>query len=304
MKRIIALLFIAFFITGCTGLGGKSNAETAQVPHTGVKGVTLSFVQNAPPSTIYFQPSVSSQIPYQIVVNVKNEGAYSYPSLQLYLLGFDPNIFTNLDTSANSISNLEGRSAQNPIGGITQFTKDIGSINLPSGTDTLSFNLLVAACYNYETDASLPVCIDPDPYGVVAAKACIPHGATAGGGQGAPIAITSVQQESLPNKAIFKITVSNSGGGQAYQYPPLTSCMNLKYSEVDRINYESITIGTNIYSECSPQSPVMLTNGKATITCIFDIPSTQNQAFTSSLNIKLKYGYMNTIQKPVTVKRI
>jgi hypothetical protein len=299
MKKIMLLLVMAVLITGCTGIGiGKQKAETATVPHTGTKGITLSFLQNAPPSLMYIETG-STQVPYQIVIGVKNEGAYT-TAPGIHLLGFDSNIFRNLDSSQNSVGSLEGRSAQNPEGGFTQFTKDVGIVNLPSGTDQLSLNLMVAACYPYQTEASLPVCIDPDPYGVVMAKACTPSGIPAAS-QGAPIAITSVQQESLPNKAIFKITVSNLGGGQVYFYP--ADCLNLRYSETDKLDYSSVTIGTNIQpTTCSPLSPLILTNGRATLTCIFNVP--QNQAFTSTLNIKLNYGYMNTIQKAVKVKKI
>ena len=176
------------------------------------------------------------------------------------------------------------------------------SQNLPPGTDELSFNLMVAACYYYETQASLPICVDPDPYGVVIAKACIPH-AIAAGSQGAPLAITSVQQESLPGKAIFKMTISNSGNGQAYLKDAITHCLDLKYSDIDRIDYSDIKIGTsNLPTTCSPPSPLILVNGKATLTCIFNIA--QNQAFTSTLNLMLNYGYMNTIQKSVKFKKI
>jgi len=303
MKKIMLLLAIAVLITGCTGIGiGKQKAETLPVPHTGTKGITMSFIPNAPPSLMYIE-SGSTTVPYQIVISIKNEGAYTVAP-EIYLLGFDSNIFGNLGNSQyptpTTVNQLEGKSAQNPEGGFTQFTKDVGTVNLPSGTDQLSFNLMAAACYPYQTEASLPVCIDPDPYGVVMSKACTTSGIPAGS-QGAPVAITSVQQDSLPNKAIFKITVSNVGGGQVYT--STADCMNLKYGDTDKVDYSTVTIGTNIPpTTCSPLSPLVLTKGVATITCIFNIP--QNQAFTSTLNIHLDYGYMNTIQKQVQIKKV
>lgn len=299
MKRIILVIIVALLVSGCTGISGKKKAETAEEAHKGTRGLTLSFLQNAPPATMYVEEGVAQQLPYQVVLDVKNEGAYTTSS-EIHLLGFDRELIGL--TERGYMGNIEGRSPQNPDGGHEQFLAEIASITLPPGTDTLSFNLLIAACYPYKTEASLPVCIDPDPFGVVVAKACMPGSVPTGGGQGAPVAITSVQQESLPNKAIFKMTVSNVGGGQVYSYPPMVNCMDLAYSEIDRVSYSTPVIGSNIIGDCSPRSPLVLTNGRATLTCIFNIP--QNQAFTSALNIELDYGYTNTMQKMVKIKKI
>jgi hypothetical protein len=74
--------------------------------------------------------------------------------------------------------------------------------DLPEGVENYNPTFLVKACYDYVTIASPVMCIDPQPHSN-AEKVCTPHTVHLSGGQGAPVAVTKVEQISSPSKIVF-----------------------------------------------------------------------------------------------------
>lgn len=302
-KLIFLFCLVALITASCSGIGGSKDQELMGETHKGTQGITFNFLQNYPPSTIYTTGGESGN---NIILEVKNLGSFT-TGAWIYLSGFDPNII-NVGPSSSFTGPLMGRSTTNPEGGYMQMQfPPYGSlrINAPKDIDIYPTTIQATACYDYETKASLPVCIDPNPFSPVGEKACTPHGSSVGGGQGAPVAITSVQQESLRGKTIFKIRIANSGTGQIIQsgyYSQCTDSQILTYDKFDKISILSIKLA-GAGGQCTPgNNEIRLVNNQALITCVFNVPG--NLPYTTTLDVNLRYGYMDSQRRSIQIKKI
>ena len=319
-RRVVALLLLAALLLLVACVPRKPSPAAIAPAHTGTQGLVLNFLPNAPPAIIYARGD-GSESGINVVVEIRNRGAYppplpGYPdsvAATLYLLGFDPKIFMVSPASTKISSGLEGRSAQNPEGGYVQVQFPAAGIRgtipiwLPEGIDIYPINLQATACYEYSTMASLSVCVDPDPYNPLLEKPCVPAGAAVGGGQGAPVAISSVEQDSLQGAVIFRLRIANVGGGLVLRQGKAAACLDplqVGFADQDIISIPSdgVTLGT-IRGECRPMSELRLgPGGQAVLTCKF--PLQIGPAYTTTLNVRLDYGYVSSIIKPLQIKKI
>jgi len=298
-KVTLFIVLSAIFLVSCQYVQrGQPQPVNA---YTGTQGLVINFVPNNPPTTIY--TTGMEDTGNSIIVELRNKGTHT-TGAYVYLTGFDPNILLNI-VSQKSIQTIDGKSPVNLEGGYQQisFTDNL-RVNLPEGTDVYPVNLQATACYDYKTIAALSVCVDPDPYGAIKQKACVPHGANVGGGQGAPVAITSVQQESLPGKVVFKMTIANVGGGQVLQRGISNRCTTgLKYAEQDKIAILKATLsGSSGFCTPSVGQEIRLTNNQAQFSCTFNLQG--KLAYTTTLEIELEYGYMQSVLLPIQIKKI
>jgi hypothetical protein len=178
---------------------------------------------------------------------------------------------------------------------------------LPEGIDSLNQKFLISACYDYETIANPIVCIDPGLYKVRSfAEACTVGPVSGGGGQGAPVAVSSVDVDMAgENTVAFKIYVSNVGGGTVLRNglnlvgEGAHSCpYDLKFDDYNVVNYD-VTMSGGSMIKCSPAGETRLVSGRGTIACTFSVSG--DSAYTTPLRIKLRYGYTSSITKSVTI---
>ncbi|HIH24426.1 TPA: hypothetical protein HA251_05305, partial [Candidatus Woesearchaeota archaeon] len=118
---------------------------------------------------------------------------------------------------------LAGNTYEFPGGERTYMNYHGKIVDWPVGLDQTTQNLLLTSCYQYTTFADPIICVDPDPTSENR-KVCTPQSRTWGGGNGAPVAITSVEQENTPRKIIFHINVRNVGTGTVYDPGKLEKC--------------------------------------------------------------------------------
>lgn len=180
---------------------------------------------------------------------------------------------------------------------------------IPTGMTTYDPNIMVSACYLYATIANPMVCVDPTPYSNQR-KACIPNLVTSlGGGQGAPVAITRIEQEIASGKKIFfKIFIENVGGGEIYDYYSINKCSpyNSKVTSLDKniVYVEDIRL-SDVQLKCTPNRIVRLVNGRGMVTCEFDTVWTDVvAAHETPLFIELGYAYRKDIEKRLVIKKI
>ncbi len=340
----IVLALSLLLLSGCTNnnrgmnnlkLGGLGRNPDKYVDvrtnfHTGTKGVTVKFVKDNPPLILYDTGNTDPSKPeIPLLLQVRNEGAYTPDAIYIYLTGFDPNII-GLPTRFPRISSLQGRSLFNTEGGIamlglsdgTEFGTgvDRGQIDLPPELDEFNPTIQALFCYDYETDASPTICVDPHPYTVTEQKACRVEDVKdfRVGGQGGPVAVTSVRPRMVPGKVIVEIGIRNSGHGKVVSIDSIGgNCpFGLGFSDMNIMGYEVTFNGKIVDSNsntgrttgsveygCQP-SLLRLRNNAATLHCIFPINSMQNSAYQTVLNIKLKYGYLDYTEKQLRIKNI
>lgn len=403
MKKIIIILLLILFISGCQYFGRNEEATIMYTRyHQGSQGLELRFSTSAPPSVIYDQPNslFTDRSEMEVLVEVRNKGAFDigttisnrpYGIGYLLLHGYDETIITGLkpiERKGGIIyldeldvygEGVEGKSMYNTEGGFTVIEyppkakirigepapsnlksrsfekrntitgKFLGlsqiysTITLPEGVDYYRPNLVATACYEYYTEASPQVCIDPDPYSERVDKSCRVGGiATAvgkgaksyvaaiegiSGGQGAPLTVTNIEEEAMPGRAQFKIYISNTGGGDVMHLDAIEEerCgfpSELSYRDFDYVYYIVTMNDPNVANiqtvldqffplqipgkqlDCSPKSPIRLdSTGKAIIYCNtagFDFFG--KTAYKTPLNIRLHYGYTNSIYKTIDIR--
>ncbi|RJQ17361.1 hypothetical protein C4573_04890 [Candidatus Woesearchaeota archaeon] len=180
----------------------------------------------------------------------------------------------------------------------------------PQGLDETIQPITATACYAYVTHATPSVCIDKYPYDG-GRKVCTVR-AQSWKSQGAPVAITRIEQENTPRKILFKIYIRNVGKGTVYSPFALQKCNPWNPDRVTEkdlnlvwINYINLGTGDPYSMKCNPNRLVRLTNGQGMVTCEYDIPdNAPNTAYPDNLIIEMAYGYSQTVQKSVTIKRV
>lgn len=206
---------------------------------------------------------------------------------------------------------LAGDTYEFPGGEIAYINFDGNIINWPPGLDQTYQTFMITNCFLYASYAAPVVCIDPAPFSQDK-KVCTPRHFTGTKGQGAPVAITLIEQENTPRQAIFRIHVKNVGGGQVYDPGKLEMCSPYFPGRVTNQDLNIVYIGDVRVSgdlqrlRCTPDDFLRLNprTQEGIITCMYDIPfSGLRSAYRTPLVVELWYGYSKTIEKRVLIKR-
>jgi len=226
---------------------------------------------------------------------------------------------------------LSSASPINPLGGFDSADFD-GEIVIDKITvDKYQPTILATICYPYKTVSSPTVCIDPAPFDDRQEKVCR-IGSTTVPSQGAPVAVTKIDQEASTNKIQFKINIKNVGNGDVIKSGVGVKDINtldkcnplggglLDRKDFDRVTLEKVEIGplnlmdkdtTTQKSKCSPfadgsDNIIRLFNGEGFVICTLDIDELGGvqSAYTTPLNIKLNYSYRSTISKQIEISKL
>lgn len=299
-KRALALFAVILLVlSGCAGIKmGQTKEQAAaltDLSHIGVKGVTVTFVKGQPPDTIF------TNTPLDIVVELRNEGAYPVSGGVVTISGYDAT-WLNIQPQEKSF-NLEAKTKFNTFGGYDTAQFSSSNIYLPRGTDNLDQNFLASVCYRYRTEARIPVCIDPNPTSILENEACRVTQAVPGiaGGQGGPVSVTAIREDAAPGQVSFLITIANQGDGVVVEQASLGRCPGeLKFNDVDNVQYSVRMSGVS--GVCKPDYKTRLSNKQGTIHCTFTLSDSVSSAYQTVLEINLDYGYMSQKSKTVRIK--
>ena len=341
---IMALaVFMAISLTACSGrsgwpiFGGPNYQGEDDTPftskaHTGLYGLVLKFTNSNPPRTVYYS---GPGTPFDVILEMRNRGAEDVIGGYIYLSGYDRNIIEPGVIGHSDFPNvpirfdLEGVTNFNPEGGYTTIEFQNTIQRWPEGVDQYEPNFRVSACYEYRTIANPVVCIDPHPYSALEEKkVCRVRNIAMAGGQGAPIEVSSIEEEATESFVYFRIHVKNSQT-RGVVYDPLRvdynpdgpSCpFNLQYQDITKIYYyPPVFTGSGDYNptlvECKPgdpipgenggvRYPVRLVDNRAIIYCKYSIPSTLNEVYQTPLSIIFDYGYLDYEEQKISIRNV
>ena len=300
-------------LTGCSKFGptDKTKGElTTQVnTHTGNTGLKIDFVTGQPSTYVWEK----SQFP--ITVKLQNMGAYDIVNGFLTITG---NLYFGLTPYIPF--NLAGKSQFNPEGEFSfqQFSATAAEVD-EDKTDTF----FVIACYPYKTYASAPICINLRNEDVenIPKEECKVGSISLSSGQGAPVAITSIDEQIIPlnndiSTLTLKIHVANKGGGKVVAYNAYAKdCEGnaLSEGELGKITVKDMRFSNYILGGETPITCQNLKDnsfnldetGQFIIDCSvkLDKVSAGSVAFTTPLTIELNYGYSQISQsKTITIR--
>lgn len=301
MKKVyFSIMFVLFllFIAGCGQIGGEGTAPRTEEVYKGTKGIEMGFVPSNPPNEV-FEGS-----PMTVLVEYSNKGANPISDGSLYLTGYDPAfLFRNSGGYQEwSLRGLQGKSLLNPVGEekLAEFTDN--DVRKPDNIDRFTQKLKLTACYNYMTTASAQVCIDPDPYNLGGGtKTCTVGIVSLSGGQGAPVAVTKIDERIAGNRVQFKIYFRNVGGGEVFIGPTSHCYSNLQYDDMNKVVVDRVSFSNrNINCEPTPGTPIRLNNGEGFVIC-YDEGNLGEDEYLTTLNIILKYSYRDSIVKSIDI---
>jgi hypothetical protein len=284
---------VFFLLTGCNLVSKKpKDAQVSDI--TGTEGLTIT-IPKLPEELLVGQG-------LEIPVTVENVGAHKVENGILAIAGYDDNFVKFRSLPKIEGITLEGKSALIPTGERTTKIFTINSINLPNLKEKQeSFEVL--ACYQYKTEASPIVCVNPKlAYGASdVISGCKFQDAQVSTSQGAPIAVTKVEIGYFASKQEidFKIFVKDvSGKGVVMDKVAYGKrCLSRERLATDDINtvyietYLSGEVLTCYTTTDVATDKIKLDKGEGTIHCKGPLDQTAT-AFTTPLSIFLDYGYV------------
>jgi hypothetical protein len=266
----------------------------------------MVFLQNLPPREVYDRSGI------QVMAEIRNKGAHTIDKADFYLSGYDNERIIQSLTRSIQKNGLQGKSEFLLDGGYDTLDFGNSEINMPEkGSDEYRPTFVVSACYNYKTFATPVVCIDPNRQNpTIRDKGACQVGPVSVGGTGAPMSVERVEVDSSIDRAFFRIHITNSGSGQVVKEDSLSKCpFDLGFQDVDEVTY-SIRLSDKPPTTCSPnidgagrgeQGKVKLSDGRATISCEFQIGKENRFAYTTPLEVELSYGYTESIYEEVRI---
>jgi len=306
MSKITLLIISIFILSGCT-LGSDNEPRELK---RGTDGLVISFSANAPQDTYVIS---DYEEPISMIIEVRNKGSYPLEDDinilsrgQVYLSGFDQN-FIYLDSTQRRLNSqhLLGATSFNPDGGFDtlEFRGKISADSiLVERYDPI---ILATLCYPYVTKTSPSVCLDPSPFDFKQEKVCT-IGSQTLPNQGAPVQITTIDQEASSTKIQFRIGVKNVGGGDVINLNKLEQCnpfsQGLDLTDFDVVTIERAEVGF-ARLQCNP-NPIKLFEGEGFTICDLNDYDDVQSAYTTPLNLELKYGYRYTTSKQIKINKI
>lgn len=279
-KIIIILLLITFFSFGCVRRPPPSLEPELIEYHKGTDGLVMEFLQNAPPDEVWENSEFS------VGIELKNKGAWPIESGSVVISGFVPD-YISIEPLEKTID-LQGKSPGYPEGDYSVINFRAKNINIPKGSKEYTDSIIARAYYDYQTDATVDVCINPFIYSYVKTRetVCEIRDISVSGGQGAPVAITSVKEKiSPPNEGMsveFLIEIKNVGPGEV----------------LGKVRLEGAKLANRLIS-CSPQL-LDMKKGEKTIRCKTTIDK-EKGAYLAPLSLSLSYTYTSKINKKIRI---
>jgi len=330
------VLVLLLLLSGCDMIGGFGGQPANFKKYVGTSGITVMFMQDAPPTTLY------ELRPFPVRIELQNRGAadVNYSDMRISF-SYDPLYIkgglAQYDLRQYDLDNtgIMGRSLAYRDGQQFMFSMPTDAAletkAIPGQRESPDTTLTTSVCYKYSTFFSSDTCIDTNIYSQNArSQPCQqPKDKTVSGGQGAPIAITKISVTSIPEldrdtgvervKPQFTIGIQDVGGG--YLIGPDTlkvddACMlkNIARQETNAVRIEAWLLNTKLVCGELPitqqRGIVQLADKSAEVVCyvpqdkLSDPIFSSTQNFQTILTVNLSYIYKASASQRLQIQRI
>lgn len=226
--------------------------------------------------------------------------------LMVLMQGFD------LGKLGGSTYYLRGDNADYPGGDMDYEQFKVQMIReWPAGQDYIRVPYQIKQCYAYTTFVSPMICVDPNPYSDEK-KVCRSESYSWGGSQGAPVAVTRMEQVNTGKEVIMEFTIRNVGRGQVWDFGKIELCSPYNTQKVTGQMYDVVYVGDayigGVKIDCSANQKIRLdpNTKEARFMCKYPLDLAYNvgSAYTTSLKMELWYGYEEIYSNTLMVRRI
>ena len=281
MRRIIVCVFLVLLLSSCRQ--GTANDPIQVHYKTGNDGIELQLVPNRPP------PRIIEGSTFTIAAQVSNKGAYDTFG-RIAVIGLDQT-YTPVAEQEADLLPLKGRSESNTLGDFTVQEFLGGQTRVPLGAKEYRAKYLLLATYEYLTILNADVCINPALLDIEREQgSCTVQSKQHFSGQGAPLAITQVEEVISPSggdvRIEFTFTVENRGRGDI----------------VSPILIDDVRLGTKPLT-CTKREIREIELKQRQNTFICSRIEQRQGAYTSALSATLQYTYQTTTPGEFIVQR-
>jgi len=306
----IVILVALLLLAACNRInhGGDGGLPTDREIHSGIFGVRIEAGNM----------NVLEDEAFKYVVKLYNEGATDVTNAMLKL-NVNRDFFEVLEPEKNYFNfDLDGKSIFNPFGRSKIFEFRVKALGLSPGfSQSHSANFIIEACYYYNTELSIDVCVDKDVYSTSnnPNKACrITMVTPPSRGQGAPVEITRIEPKFITEDAgitpQYIIYVRNSGRGNVFKSGEMEVACGSGELQEDQEVWNIITVKAKLGNNemvCSTENEGFLKledHEEGSIKCKLNQPLQINEAYKTELAVNLSYGYTETVSRIVTISRV
>lgn len=261
------------------------------------QGTTMNYKQGYGEPHIVFEEASFPEREYQnsqisLAVDVQNDAAYDAESIKLSIVGFEPT-YVELSPAEETIDDLEGKNVYTPAGGRETIIFNGQVHSLLNNADFNLQNYRLYLAYSSHVEFSPTVCINPSQHEVYDSSCQLPTGPISFSGQGAPVAVTRMEEIIRPgiNNIEFRLAVDNKGQGK-----------------MKKLFIRDARLGNNQLScifrenEINPQELEITSSTSTTeIVCTGTLES-QN-SYTTALFVDVGYDYELAVQRSLRIEK-
>lgn len=295
--KIKTIILLIMALTACNGFQQTTDKPQLADVQTGTQGLDINF--DITSKNIYMCQQTS------ILTTLKNLGTHRIEKGKISV-NYDSSAVKPIAMPKLDLE-LGGKTQYNPDGEMEKIGFTLESKTLPSNLKSHTTPFILTACYPYQTKANFPACIDPDVLNTQLAKPCTPQDIITSGGQGAPVAITKIEQKMLlQNKEvrpIFLIHIANQGNGRVIQQEVIEdACGKGVKAQVPEVKIkaflgkEELNCKRNNISLVS-EDPYVMCESKKTY-------PQGGVTFGSVITVQLDYGYVMRKSTEIIITRL
>ena len=303
--KVVIILLALFFVVGQScdlGKLGKKKTGIAEDDFKGTEGLVLNFVEGLPPKEVW------KGIDFGIWIDAHNKGVNDIKNGRVCVGSLPSSIFTKSD-SCLKLNEIAGR-MNFPGGEIQTYgegawdgfsIKDNYKVNVDTG-----YPIIAKTCYEYSTSLAPLVCVRDLMMSERETVCSAGEIKIDSGGQGAPIAVTSLKEDIVPrgkeNELFFTLKIENNGDGEVIKREKI----NDEKCSFERGDKNLVNIDVELpgfgKGNCKNDGKIVLVNGAGQAFCS-GIKVPKGESFSLPLNIKLTYGYLSHIKSEFTIKK-
>lgn len=306
MKSKLAIFIALLLLAGCASPFFQRK-QTLQLPEVsvGTKGVELSFAPNAPPREVY------ESTPFTLLATLSNLGTADVED-GVYSLSYERQ-YVYLSSAQNTGKfAVRGKSIFNPQGAERQLQFIFKTQPLGAQIEHYTTALTLNACYPYQTTAPATVCIDTDIFNKQKVKACAPQPQNYPQGQGAPVAVVSIEPRMLPHDDLMRIrpefvlTLDNKGTGAVVAPDRYRdACSGRPLGEEGWNNIAVTAMLSDSTLTCTPTPVHLRQEGQTKVVCtLSEGIEAARGTYSAPLTVILNYGYLTSITTQVVITKL